>query len=147
GQPLLTHENWTSGWLPAVYQGTVVRANAPHILNLDPPEHLAGAGQERQRGLLKEFNRAHLAQHPGELDLEARIASYELAAKMQTAAKEALDINGESEATRKLYGIDEPATRDYGTRCLIARRLVERGVRFVQIFTRYQYWDHHGNIF
>jgi hypothetical protein len=80
------------------------------------------------------------------LDLEARIASYELAARMQTAAKEALDLSGETEATRKVYGLDEPATAEYGSRCLIARRLVERGVRFVQIFTRNQFWDHHGSI-
>ena len=146
GQPLLTHENWTSGWLPAVYQGTVVRPKAPYILNLDPPEHLAGAGQERQLGLLKEFNRAHLAQHPGELDLEARIASYELAAKMQTAAKEALDFSREPEHIKKLYGLDRDETRDYGTRCLIARRLVERGVRFVQVINQGQSWDHHGNL-
>src|SRR5439155_5907664 len=83
---------------------------------------------------------------PGESDLEARIASYELAARMQTAAKEALDFSNESPATKKLYGLDDPVTRDYGSRCLIARRLVERGVRFVQLFTQYQLWDHHGSI-
>ena len=91
-------------------------------------------------------NREHLRQHPGELDLEARIASYALAAKMQTTAKEALDIGSESESTKKLYGIDKEETRDYGTRCLIARRLVERGVRFVQILNVGQSWDHHGNL-
>ncbi len=84
--------------------------------------------------------------HPGESDLEARIASYELAARMQTAAKEALEISQETEATQKMYGLDDDKTRDYGTRCLIARRLVERGVRFVQVFTTTQEWDHHGNI-
>ena len=78
--------------------------------------------------------------------MSARIASYELAAKMQTAAKEAMDITGESAATKKLYGIDEPATAEFGTRCLIARRLVERGVRFVQLYTGNQTWDHHGSI-
>src|SRR5262249_57151091 len=88
----------------------------------------------------------HLARHRGESDLEARIASYELAARMQTAAKEALDISGESEATKKLYGLDEPVTREYGTRCLIARRLVERGVRFVQLFVNGQIWDNHETI-
>src|SRR6185295_5183662 len=79
-------------------------------------------------------------------DLEARIASYELAAQMQTAAKEALDLGQESAATKQLYGLNDPATQDYGARCLIARRLVERGVRFVQIFTSNQFWDHHANI-
>jgi hypothetical protein len=83
---------------------------------------------------------------PGELDLEARIASYELAARMQTAAREALDLTTETEATKRRYGIDDPATRDFGSRCLIARRLVERGVRFVQVFTRNQAWDSHGRI-
>ena len=79
-------------------------------------------------------------------DLDARIASYALAAKLQTAAKEVLDISGESEATKRLYGIDDPATAEFGTRCLIARRLVERGVRFVQLYTGNQTWDHHKGI-
>ena len=96
--------------------------------------------------MLREVNQEHLQQHPGELDLEARIASYELAARMQTAAKEAMDISRASEATRKLYGIDNDLTRDYGTRCLIARRLVERGVRFVQIINNGQSWDQHSGL-
>ena len=95
---------------------------------------------------MQELNRRHLAHHPGEADLEARIASYELAAAMQTAATEALDISGETAATHKLYGLDNPETREYGTRCLIARRLVERGVRFVQLFLGGQPWDTHSNI-
>src|SRR5205085_2416950 len=139
-------QHWTSGWLPSSYQGTQVRAKEPRILNLDPTEHLQGAAQARQLDFIQAINREHLAEHPGELDLEARIASYELAARMQTAAKEALDLGRESEATRRLYGLDDPATREYGTRCLIARRLVERGVRFVQVFTANQLWDHHGAI-
>src|SRR5882757_8080874 len=98
------------------------------------------------RAFLARLNREHLARHPGEADLEARIASYELAARMQTAAKEALDLAGESEATKKLYGLDDSVTREYGTRCLIARRLVERGVRFVQIFIHGQIWDNHESI-
>jgi uncharacterized protein (DUF1501 family) len=115
-------------------------------LNLDPPAHLRGQRQAENLALLADLNRRHLERHPLENDLEARIASYELAARMQTAAKEALDISGESEATRKLYGIDEDATSEYGTRCLIARRLVERGVRFVQLFLGGQPWDNHNNI-
>ncbi len=96
--------------------------------------------------MLADLNRQHLAAHPLEADLEARIASYELAARMQSAAKEALDISGESEATKKLYGLDDPTTAEYGTRCLIARRLVERGVRFVQLFLGGQPWDNHTDI-
>jgi hypothetical protein len=146
GLPVEGVQNWTNGWLPSLYQGTVIRPREPRILNLDPPPHLKGEAQRRYLAYLEGLNRRDLAQHPGEHDLEARIASYELAAKMQTAAKEAVDISGESDAVKKLYGLDDPATLDYGTRCLIARRLVERGVRFVQIFTRYQFWDHHGSI-
>ena len=146
GAPLLADHNWSNGWLPSLFQGTVIRPREPRILNLDPPDYLRGAAQERQLDYLREINREHLGQHPGELDLEARVASYELAARMQTAAKEAMDISRESEATRALYGIDEERTRDYGTRCLIARRLVERGVRFVQIINNGQSWDHHSGI-
>ncbi|HMC66546.1 MAG TPA: DUF1501 domain-containing protein [Gemmataceae bacterium] len=146
GLPVEGVANWTHGWLPSLYQGTVVRPREPRILNLDPPVHLKGMPQERSLAYLERLNRQHLEGHPGELDLEARIASYELAARMQSAAKEALDLNKETEATKRLYGLDEPVTAEYGTRCLIARRLVERGIRFVQIFTRYQFWDHHGAI-
>jgi len=124
----------------------VIRATEPRILNLDAPPALAGAPQARQLDLLKSFNEEHLAEHPGELDLQARIDSYALAAKMQSAAKEALDISNEPAHSKKLYGIDEPKTRDYGTRCLIARRMVERGVRFVQVLNSGQSWDHHGSL-
>jgi hypothetical protein len=144
--PVVGVHNWSNGWLPSLFQGTVVRPQEPRIQNLDPPPHLQGMPQDRFLAYLERLNRAHLDEHPGESDLDARIASYELAAHMQTAAKEALDISKESAATKKLYGLDEPATAEYGTRCLIARRLVERGVRFIQIFTRNQLWDHHNNI-
>jgi hypothetical protein len=144
--PVAGVENWSNGWLPSLYQGTVVRPHEPRVLNLDPPPHLQGKPQERYLSYLDRLNREHLHAHPGELDLAARIASYELAARMQTAAKEALDISRESPATQRLYGLDDPLTREYGTRCLIARRLVERGVRFVQVFTQNQFWDHHGSI-
>jgi hypothetical protein len=146
GAPLLGGENWSNAWLPSVYQGTLIRPREPRILDLDPPEALRGAPQERQLEYLRQLDQDHLEQHPAESDLEARIASFELAAKMQTAAKEAIDISGESAATRRLYGIDDPVTRDYGTRCLIARRLVERGVRFVQIYNNGQTWDHHDHL-
>lgn len=144
--PVIGVENWSNGYLPAIYQGTVVRPQEPRILNLSPTAELRGAPQERFLSLLGNLNRRHLERHPGEVDLQARIASYELAARMQTAATEALDLSQETEATRKLYGLDDPATADFGSRCLIARRLVERGVRFVQVFTQNQFWDHHGSI-
>jgi hypothetical protein len=144
--PVLGVENWSNGYLPSLFQGTVVRPAEPRIANLTPPPHLTSAAQRRYLGYLERLNQRHLAEHPGELDLEARIASYQLAARMQTAAKEALDLSGETEETRRLYGLDEPATADYGAQCLIARRLVERGVRFVQVFTGNQLWDHHGRI-
>ena len=146
GHPVDGVSNWTNGWLPALYQGTVVRAKEPRIFNLHPPTAMRGKPQERYLGFLNELNQEHLRRHPGEHDLEARIAGYELAAQMQTSAAEALDISGESEATKKLYGIDRKETKEYGTRCLIARRLVERGVRFVQLFLNYQPWDNHTNI-
>jgi hypothetical protein len=146
GLPVLGVENWQNGWLPSVYQGTVVRSQEPRILNLDPPPSLKGASQEKMLRYLRRLNEEHLARHPGEHDLSARMQSYELAAGMQIAAKEAMDISQETEATQKLYGIDDPKTQEYGTRCLIARRLVERGVRFVQLHTGNQTWDHHGGI-
>jgi hypothetical protein len=146
GLPVLGVDNWSNGWLPSLYQGTVIRPSEPRIPNLDPPPELRGGPQRAYLDYLEGLNREHLEAHPGETDLAARIASYELAGRMQTAAKEALDISGESAATLRMYGIGEPETTEYGTRCLIARRLVERGVRFVQVNTGTQNWDHHGNI-
>ncbi len=146
GLPVDGVHNWSNGFMPPLFQGTVLRPKEPRILNLEAPSHLAGLPQRRSLELLAELNRRHLERHPAEADLEARIASYELAARMQTAALEALDISGESEETRRLYGLDDDATRDYGTRCLLARRLVERGVRFVQIFLGGQPWDNHRTI-
>jgi hypothetical protein len=144
--PVLGVDNWSNGWLPALYQGTVVRPREPRIQNLDPPPELRGPVQDEFLRYLGQINREHLDQRRGELDLAARIASFELAARMQLAAREALDFNRETPATHRLYGLDDPASREFGTRCLIARRLVERGVRFVQICTANQEWDHHGGI-
>jgi hypothetical protein len=146
GHPVDGTLNWSCGFLPPLYQGTVLRPQEPRILNLDPPPHLRGEAQRDNLELLAALNRRHLRLRPGEADLEARIASYELAAAMQTAAREALDVSREPPAVRRLYGLDEPTTREYGTRCLIARRLVERGVRFVQLFLGGQPWDTHNNI-
>jgi hypothetical protein len=146
GPPVDSNVNWSSGFMPPLYQGTVLRPQEPRILNLDPPPQLAGGVQRENLELLDQLNRRHLDRHPGELDLEARIKSYELAAAMQTAAKEALDVSREPMYIRKMYGLDQDSTREYGTRCLIARRLVERGVRFVQLFLGGQPWDTHTSI-
>jgi hypothetical protein len=146
GHPVDGTINWSSGFMPTLYQGTVLRPQEPRILNLDPPPQLRGLPQRQNLALLERLNRRHLELHPGEADLESRIRSYELAAAMQTAAKEALDISSEPESIRRLYGLDQDATREYGTRCLIARRLVERGVRFVQLFLGGQPWDTHSSL-
>ncbi len=146
GHPVDGTHNWASGFMPPLYQGTVLRPQEPRILNLDPPAHLRGAVQEDNLAFLEALNRRHLERHPGEDDLEARISSYELAARMQIAAKEALDVSQEPEYIRKMYGLDQEPTKEYGTRCLIARRLVERGVRFVQLFLGGQPWDNHTDI-
>ena len=146
GPPVDNIHNWSNGWMPSMFQGTVLRPRDPRILNLDAPAHLRGDIQRGNLGFLARLNRRHLEKHPGERDLEARIASYELAARMQTAAKEALDISGETQETLDLYGLGDSTTREYGTRCLIARRMVERGVRFVQLFLNSQPWDNHQNI-
>ena len=146
GHPVDGTHNWSSGFMPPLYQGTVLRPQEPRILNLDPPPQLRGKLQQQNLALLEKLNRRHLELHPGEADLETRIASYELAAAMQTEAKVALDISQEPECIHKLYGLDKDETREYGTRCLIARRLVERGVRFVQLFLGGQPWDNHTDL-
>ncbi|MFM8261561.1 MAG: DUF1501 domain-containing protein [Pirellula sp.] len=146
GHPVDGVTNWSNGFMPSLFQGTVLRPKEPRIFNLQPPSHLAGEMQQQNLQLLQELNRQHTYLHPNEPELFARMATYELAAKMQLAATDALDISKETEATLKLYGIDEPETREYGTRCLLARRLVERGVRFVQLFHSGQPWDNHDSI-
>ncbi|WZO97838.1 DUF1501 domain-containing protein [Isosphaeraceae bacterium EP7] len=146
GVPVDASHNWSNGFMPPLYQGTVLRPQEPRILNLDPPPHLGGPLQAQNLEFLNTLNRRHQGAHPGESDLETRIQSYELASHMQTAAKEALDVSNEPEYIKKMYGLDQDLTREYGTRCLIARRLVERGVRFVQLFLGGQPWDNHQAI-
>lgn len=146
GMPLMGSDNWSNGALPSLFQGTVVRPTEPRMLNLDPPPKLQGTAQKNQLALIEALNQNHFKQHPGESDLAARIASYQLAARMQLSAKEAFDLSSEDAKTIEMYGINDELTRDYGKRCLIARRLVERGVRFVQIFNNGQSWDHHDRI-
>lgn len=146
GHPVDSTHNWSNGWMPSIFQGTVLRPKEPRILNLDAPPELRGTLQRQNLDFLSALNREHLKRHQGEHDLEARIASYELAARMQDAAREALDISRETKETHELYGLNRAETREYGTRCLIARRLVERGVRFVQLFHNGQPWDNHNQL-
>ena len=144
GLPVDGVRNWSSGWLPAVFQGTPFRSGASPVLNLATPAGTPAAARAEQLRLVEALNRAHLARHRHNSELAARIANFETAARMQTAAPEAIDFSGETEATRRMYGLDNPATQEYGSRCLLARRLVERGVRFVQVFLSGQPWDTHS---
>ncbi|MBI4600759.1 MAG: DUF1501 domain-containing protein, partial [Planctomycetes bacterium] len=142
-------KNWSSGFLPATYQGTQLRSESPVILDLEPPGGPGAAGQRAKLDYLAVLNRRHAGAGGGAADteLEARIRSYELAYRMQAAAPEAVDLEGESELTRRLYGLDDPATARYGRNLLLARRLVERGVRFVQCYCGSgSGWDAHTDI-
>ncbi len=144
GLPVDGPHNWSSGFLPAIYQGTPFRATGIPVANLQAPPGLSIAARDQQLQLLHELNTAHLQRHPANGELAARISNFELAARMQTTVPALLDISEESAATHKLYGLDNPTTAEYGKRCLLARRLVERGVRFVQLFLNSQPWDTHN---
>ena len=143
GLPVDGTNNWSSGFLPAVYQGTAFRAAGAPVANLAPPADLTAAGRRNQLDFLGELNAAHLRRHPGNTELEARLGHYELAARMQMSVPAVLDLSKETEETRRLYGLDNPKSAEYGKRCLLARRLVEQGVRFVQVFLSGQPWDTH----
>jgi hypothetical protein len=145
GLPVDGIRNWSSGWLPPLYQGTSFRSVGMSVLNLQPKTARTADVDRSRLGLLRALNADHHARHPGEQELDARIASFELAARMQLTATDALNIAQEPPSIRRLYGLDQPATQSYATRCLMARRLVERGVRFVQIFMAGQPWDTHAN--
>ncbi len=137
-------KNWSSGFLPAVYQGTQFQKDGPPILNLHNPETV---GEDQQRGkldLLAKLNRRHAEKHPHQSELDARLESYELAWRMQAHAPDAVDISSESNATKSLYGMDDDFTRPCGEKLLLARRLVERGVRFVEVYAGS--WDAHSDI-
>ena len=144
--PINGIQNWQSGWLPPVYQGSRMRSQGSPILNLHPREEFPGPVLQLARSILADFDADHRRKRPGYPELDARIASYELAARMQLSATDALDISDESAATREMYGLDNEVTASYGRRCLMARRLVERGVRFVQIYIEGQIWDNHFNL-
>jgi hypothetical protein len=143
GLPVDGTLNWSSGFLPAVYQGTQFRATGVPVAHLARPTGVSAAARQNQLDLLAGLNAAHLRRHPRNNELEARIRHYELAAQMQTAVPEVLDLSKETAETRKLYGLDNAKSAEYGKRCLLARRLVERGVRFVQVFLSGQPWDTH----
>jgi hypothetical protein len=138
---------WGNGFLPAAYQGTVLRGGASPILHLNTPDGISGAQQQATVGLINQLNREGLAASEQDSELAARISAYELAFRMQSHAHEVVNVGGESAATRKLYGLDKPVTAEFGLRCLLARRMVERGVRFVQVYCGdTNGWDGHSKM-
>ena len=139
--------NWSAGFLPATYQGTLFRKEGPPILNLRPPAGITDRQQRSRLDLLKALNGHHADRWLSEDEIEARIESYELAYRMQVAAPDAVDLSRESESTKALYGADENETAKFGKNCLLARRLVERGVRFVEVYCGSgSAWDAHSNL-
>jgi hypothetical protein len=146
GLPTDGTRNWSSGFLPPRYQGVHFRNTGTPVLYLQPPSAVSDHTQRLRRDLLRELNEEHLARQPRIApDLEARIASYEMAARMQLSAGAALNLAEETAETQAAYGLGKSKTDSYGRRCLIARRLVERGVRYIQIFVEGQIWDTHAN--
>ena len=150
GGPINGAKNWSSGYMPATNAGAVFRATGSPINDLAMPE---GITDPVRRDMLDSLGRLNIQHHAARSDnheLAARISSYELAFKMQQAAPEAVDLHQESQAIRELYGLDDEKTRDFGTRCLLARRLVERGVRFIQVYSggahNDENWDAHGDL-
>ncbi len=135
GGPIGSASNWTAGFMPAAYQGTLFRGSGAPLLDLKPPDGVDDATQRRSLDLLRELNQQHLSEHPLETELAARAESYELAYRMQTEALSIVDLNRETPETRIRYGLDEKITADFGRKCLIARRLLEKGVRFIQIYS------------
>ena len=150
GGPISGSKNWSSGYMPATYQATVMRSQGDPILDLSPPAELTSDGQRRLLDTLREYNQEHQAPRHDNSNLAARIASYELAYRMQAEAPEAVDIGQETQATQELYGLNDPKCSTVGRQCLLARRLVERGVRMVQIYSGGAHnddnWDAHGDL-
>ena len=138
---------WSNGYLPAAYQGTVMKGGASPIANLENPRGIDPQQQRKTLDLIQRLNRRHLQDRPSDSELAARISSYELAFRMQSQAGEVVDLSQESTTMRTLYGLDDNATAEFGGRCLLARRMVERGVRFVQLYCgETNGWDGHQNI-
>lgn len=150
GGPITGPPNWGAGFMPAAFQGTQFRTSGDPILHLTPPQGVTSVQQRQQLDLLGEFNRLHQNAAPDNAELLARTASYELAYRMQSHAPQAVNLAGESDETKRLYGLDNPLTEKFGRRCLLARRLVERGVRFVQVYSggghNDENWDAHGDV-
>jgi len=152
GGPLGGPNDWSAGFMPAAYQGTMFRSTGDPIVDLKPPTGVTPADQRARLDALAKLNEIDLEKFPGNGELAARISSYELAYRMQGCAPDAVDVGSESIATKTLYGLDSPVTEPFGRQCLMARRLVERGVRFVQIFAggvgnqNVDTWDAHADI-
>ena len=150
GLPKGYSQNWGAGFLPGVFQGTWLKPDGEPIANLTPPAAVAGERQRDLLDLLASVNDRHLSAHPGERELAARLESFELAYRMQSAAPEALDLSQETAETQELYGLNDPKSSHFARQCLIARRMVERGVRFVQIYSggmeNDRSWDGHRDI-
>jgi hypothetical protein len=150
GGPISGQPNWASGFMPATYAGTLFRPVGDPILDLRGPEHITQEIQRSQIDLLQQLNQRHLEQRPGDADLMSRINSYELAYRMQSRAPEAVDLSQETQDTLDMYGIGQDPTDEYGRNCLVARRLVERGVRFIQLYSGgghlEETWDAHESI-
>jgi hypothetical protein len=150
GGPISGAKNWSSGFMPATYAGTIMKASGPPILDLKPRDGMTRDAQRELLDALRAANEEHLAPRADNHDLAARIHSYELSFKMQQSAPEAVDLKDETEATLEMYGINKDRTRDFGRRCLLARRLVERGVRFIQLYSGGNHndanWDAHGDL-
>lgn len=146
GLPVNRSQSWQSGFLPPVYQGTRFRSTGSPVLDLKPEFDEPTGVTDLERDLISRLDRLHQRRHSLQPELGARIASYELAARMQLAASDALDLNQETAATQDSYGLGQDPTDSYGRRCLIARRLVERGVRFVQLYLDFQPFDHHSGL-
>lgn len=150
GGPISGPKNWTSGYMPATYQGTVVRSAGTPILDLKRSASMSDPSQRKMLNALREFNETHEASRGGNSELAARIASYELAYKMQSTAPEAVDLTKETQETLDAYGLGKEPTDYFGRQCLMARRLVERGVRFIQVYSGGAHnddnWDAHGDL-
>lgn len=148
GLPINGTLNWSAGWLPAQHQGTpfnVGELSQSPVLNLYTPGRTPAAARTRQLELVRLLNETYGSRFPENTELEARLRDFETAARMQSAVPAAVDLGRETAETRRLYGLDQPATQPYGTRCLLARRLIEQGVRFVGVYLKSQPWDTHAD--